>query len=405
MKMIMKSTRWILVGSLVFLLMMGGLGLAMGKNSVVSEQSAVSSEQKEVEPVEVEKAQAEAQAVPETQAIEPKLVMEYKLSEGEEIVDVIFDEATMTVKEAMALGMKGLEQKKATETVKVQYPKVIFTKRNVKFLDAYGKQKNSYSIEEEAPRVNHNQKYIAIYGWVRKEKSADKTIHIFDNNGNKLWEKNYGYRGWSQIRHCTLSKEGKSAIFWGDVYSSDADIYDAEGNLIGKIHSGAKGTIKDDFYIKKKGLYPENGSTFLESGELIVVGVVGVVSNPEKSNFAIICFGKEGEIKWIHNFSYEVFAPEIVRVLPKSKYIISEYIGDKVKENETIRENKYLDIIGKNGIFIHKEDLNKLFDAPVTFTDSLEIKIVEINEVEDKIEFIVSYKNIFQKFDISFGGK
>jgi hypothetical protein len=122
------------------------------------------------------------------QAIEPKLIMEYKFDEP--VVDVIFSEATMTVKEARALGMKGLEKKKATERVKVQYPKVIFANNteyrkdiglmtSIKFLDKKGKIKKEITPLQYFPdkpewvypygkpkglyfNLSKNRKYICI---------------------------------------------------------------------------------------------------------------------------------------------------------------------------------------------------------------------------------------------------
>ncbi|MFH0774014.1 MAG: PQQ-binding-like beta-propeller repeat protein [bacterium] len=82
-----------------------------------------------------------------TQTVEPTLIMEYKFDEP--ITDVIFDEATMTVKEARTLGMKGLEKRKATETVKVQYPKVLVTEKAVRFLDEKGRIEREVALKKE----------------------------------------------------------------------------------------------------------------------------------------------------------------------------------------------------------------------------------------------------------------
>lgn len=48
----------------------------------------------------------------EVKDIQPEMVWELPIK-GEKIINVIFDEITMIVKEAKALGMKGLEQKKS----------------------------------------------------------------------------------------------------------------------------------------------------------------------------------------------------------------------------------------------------------------------------------------------------
>ncbi|MEW6482847.1 MAG: hypothetical protein AB1397_07655 [bacterium] len=188
----------------------------------------------------------------ETEAIEPEPIMEYKLPEGEEIVDVIFGEATMTVKEARALGMKGLEKRKATEKVKVQYPKVVITQekpwmkiiegvktsgagslKSIKFLDKKGDVFKTIPLEEvkiveitkkaplekqkpykikyltlKYPAINKNAKLIGLginekYGPKINEEGKEEfyegcgeqiekgKVLILDSNGNVLWEKEF----------------------------------------------------------------------------------------------------------------------------------------------------------------------------------------------------------------------
>jgi outer membrane protein assembly factor BamB len=192
-------------------------------------------------------------------AIEPKSIMEYKMPEGEEIVDVIFGEATMTVKEARALGMKGLEQKKATETVKVQYPKVVITGKAVRFLNETGKVLSSKNLEEFGykvwgnvsatgdkvfissfskkkegdalvptnlfcldkkgdvlwkrefegePRISGNEKYIADIN----PPDCSVGVRFYNIEGNKLWEKSYFTWGTAEILY-----DGKVVISTGKI--------------------------------------------------------------------------------------------------------------------------------------------------------------------------------------------
>jgi hypothetical protein len=70
------------------------------------------------------------------EVIEPVLIWQKEFDE--EIVGVIFGEAEMTVEEARAIGFKGWEQRRATDIVKVQYPKSVVTKKATKFLDEQG---------------------------------------------------------------------------------------------------------------------------------------------------------------------------------------------------------------------------------------------------------------------------
>jgi len=147
-------------------------------------------------------------------AIEPKLIIEYKFDEP--VVDIIFDEATMTVKEARILGVKGLEKRKATEKVKVQYPKVIFTEhkaseewaKSIKFLDKNQKLKKEIDLEKESSIfsdkkftpspyriISKNKKYICVDGleierWGPGEYdwnwTGESEAVIFDTEGNIL---------------------------------------------------------------------------------------------------------------------------------------------------------------------------------------------------------------------------
>ncbi|MBU1261649.1 hypothetical protein KKG61_02510 [bacterium] len=158
-----------------------------------------------------------------TQTIEPKLIMEYKFDEP--VVDVIFDEATMTVKEARALGMKGLEKRKATEKVKVQYPKVVVVGKRVKYIKSEGgypyaedfeelhpasikffsekeKKKKEILLQEITPKgwrtnvgFSKNKKYIGVTSKITRysqewldEGPSEAKFTMIDTNGQILWE-------------------------------------------------------------------------------------------------------------------------------------------------------------------------------------------------------------------------
>ncbi|HAV42934.1 TPA: hypothetical protein DCX15_02830 [bacterium] len=140
----------------------------------------------------------------QTQAIEPTLVMEYRFDEP--ITDIIFDEAEMTVKEAMALGMKGLEKRKETEKVEVLYPKVIFIPekvysrekyiKEIKFLDREGNVKKQVILDvkkRENVIISPNQKYILAtkgYDYISEQEIEGGTLYRDD--GTEIWTKEEG---------------------------------------------------------------------------------------------------------------------------------------------------------------------------------------------------------------------
>ncbi|MEW6607028.1 MAG: hypothetical protein AB1414_06180 [bacterium] len=141
-----------------------------------------------------------------TQTIEPELVLEYKSDEP--IVDVIFDIATMTVKEAMALGVKGLGQRKNTEIVNVKYPKVVMLKdetvsfervKTIKFLDKYGEIKKEIDTSNKTlwVKLSKNKEYILV----------EKTFYpeVSGNISEKV-------EGIEKVESEVLNKEGK--ILW-----------------------------------------------------------------------------------------------------------------------------------------------------------------------------------------------
>jgi hypothetical protein len=122
--------------------------------------------------------------------VEPVLVWEKTFDE--EIVDVIFGEAEMTVAKAKALGMKGLDQKKTTEKVKVVYPKVVVTNEAIRFLNEKGEMKKSISISKKLRKVmiSKNGKNISItrplkydkYGhWIKQAE-----LKLLDEEGNVI---------------------------------------------------------------------------------------------------------------------------------------------------------------------------------------------------------------------------
>jgi hypothetical protein len=104
-------------------------------------------------------------------------VLNYKSEE--EIVDVIWDEATITVSELRERGIKALE-KRATETVRIRYPKVVMIKderalvsplvKTIQFFDKRGRIKKEMALQrwilyKQDPAyifLSKNKEYICI---------------------------------------------------------------------------------------------------------------------------------------------------------------------------------------------------------------------------------------------------
>ncbi len=116
----------------------------------------------------------------------------------ENIVDVIFGEAEMYVKDAKTLGAKGLEQMVDTVMVSVRYPKVLVTKDAVKFLDLNGNEKKRVDFLDtifdkswSRIKISKNKKYIAInnvYDYNPKgETVKDAEMIILNDEGKESW--------------------------------------------------------------------------------------------------------------------------------------------------------------------------------------------------------------------------
>ncbi|MDI6703292.1 MAG: hypothetical protein QME40_01265 [bacterium] len=277
-------------------------GWAMGKKPAESEQLLVSSEQKEIEstgvqpegeskPAKVEVAEQKGTQTSEAQAIEPKPVMEYKLPEGEEIVDVIFGEAEMTVEEAMALGIKGLEQKKATETVKVQYPKVITIKdmnikgdvsiKSIRFLNEKGEMKSEYQVKGQREwtgvMVSKNKKYLNVHSIINYEKEEAESIMLNDE-GKVLWSVKHN------LFEVYPSPNGKYLVGLPTIEWSDAPIY---------VYN-EKGLVRE---IKKDDLSCR--LSFSKDGSYFAVTLTTRIEGEDRAD--LIVFDGEGNELWRKN--------------------------------------------------------------------------------------------------------
>ena len=229
---------------LICLLVVGSL--ASSGWAVDSKQPAAN-EQKKTEIVQGTETESKPAATEEkgsqTETIEPKPIMEYTVDEEEEVVDVLFDKTTLSVKKAVALGMTGLEQKEETEIVNVPYPKVLVTRKAVKFLDEKGEVERKVLLKK-----NYNE-------WAEVSLSTGKMIIEGEKGEGEKYSKYLKWiDGTGKIKHIEdhilgefgssiMSKNGRYiAVGLGrEIMSPEVDIcelYDMDGNRLWKYEIG-----------------------------------------------------------------------------------------------------------------------------------------------------------------------
>jgi outer membrane protein assembly factor BamB len=199
----------------------------------------------------------------------------------------------MTVAKAKALGMKGLEQKKITEKVKMQHPKVVVTKKAIKFLDEKGEVKSEKLLREKAyvkVASSSNKKYVAVgerFGETIEKKHTDiDEISVMNSEGKVVWKLRDEYpserveREWTRVGNFYVSNEGRGAA----VISGVIEFYDKNGTLTKKVafSQGLRHPILFD-------------AAFSEDGEYFVVSAA---DDPFEGKAYLIVYGKNGEKRW-----------------------------------------------------------------------------------------------------------
>ncbi|MEW5768534.1 MAG: PQQ-binding-like beta-propeller repeat protein [bacterium] len=272
MKIMMKSGRWILVGSLVSILMMGGLGLAMGKK-VEKEEATAQVEEKQIEmqqkQVETEqkgeeKAKAAVTKEAKSEIREPKLIWSKEFEGG--IEDVVISDVFT----------KGGEI--AGVPAKTVFPiKVVVTGGTVKFFNEEEKVTNEILLEEyeqsdhaggtfnvtEGARLSPDGEYIITshygYGCIERQSVYDKNGQfvkdieipgdlIFSPDGKRVVVISEWGTGFYDSRTWELKKEYESfPLLHRDSgrFSADSNyfiansegriiLFDTDGNVIWK---------------------------------------------------------------------------------------------------------------------------------------------------------------------------
>lgn len=207
---------------------------------------------------------------------EPKLIWQKEFDE--KIID-------------MAVGHKEIEKvvMKEGKEVKVKeeilYPKVVVTKKAIKFLDEEGRVKKERPLKTLGyATFSPNKKCVGIYGMFKEGDNTIEDFSITDNEGKVLWEFKKEYPGYIHM------EEGGRVLHISDkgrVVASELEViefFDEKGKLLKK------------FSISKTGAFPLyfNG-VFSEDGEYFV-GVPG--GDIPKDTSRLFLFDKNGNKLW-----------------------------------------------------------------------------------------------------------
>ena len=279
--------------------------------------------------------------------IELEVIWEKQFDEP--VVDVIFDEVEVTVKEAKIRGWKNLEGKKDTQLIMVDYPKTIFISdklesiekdiKEIKFNDKKGTIVKHITINKnkrEGIIVSPNKKYILVsrkYDDISKNEGAI----LFKNDGTEVWRKEKG-------SFTSVSDQGYTITGFvrPDGSSKPFIIYNPNGKKIKEIHLGndtfdAGGKFSEDgkYFIIYEGFMPTQITILNLNGKIdfkqnveknvlkvfpynqgIILGVEDIKNNKQN----IECFDWNGNIKW--TFSQSEFSAHIGKFSAKEKRIL-----------------------------------------------------------------------------------
>ncbi|MDI6794304.1 MAG: HEAT repeat domain-containing protein [bacterium] len=158
MKIMMKSGRWILVGSLVSVLIMGGLGLAMGKkeNGGATTKTNIQTETKAVEKPDAPQGTV-SERIGETKPTAGKEIPEKKLNLSDEVSDTA----------ARILRQKRVEIFKEMGWVEGKYANEKERQLVEKFKVDMSPKRKTLLIEEELMMSVRNKEHRPARYWIR----------------------------------------------------------------------------------------------------------------------------------------------------------------------------------------------------------------------------------------------
>ncbi|RKZ21156.1 hypothetical protein DRQ16_03970 [bacterium] len=229
-----------------------------------------------------------------------ELVTVFERTFNDTIVDVIFDTATVTVKEAKVLGVKGLEGRDEFEIVKLEYPKVVMIGdtskkykglvKSIKFLNKKGEviKEVELKIPGEQCILSPNKKLIGV----RKTYTVGtpyQDLTIYDLDGE--------VRGKFKVKPLEglLIADDGSFVVYGDQIGriprfGSINFYDSEGLLLKE--------IKDAYPLPRAKYIPDTEVViFLVGGSKFGSYKEGDVEYPKYAT-EVVCYDKNGEEKW-----------------------------------------------------------------------------------------------------------
>lgn len=291
--------------------------------------------------------------LPEEASERAKVTMEkvWEKKFDKPVEDVVFGEAEVTVQEAIATGVKGLEGRALREKIRIQYPKAIieeekFEELNLKFLDRKGNVKKEKKIQKvkirewitelkDGKTISTPRERLVTIGYIKKSKSGkaigvwealdvdlDKgfptksKFTLFNENGDVVWETDElnGGEGGPSFE---VSDDGETVIVYDFVFGGSVGGYLAFYN--------SKGLIKEITPLEGKRF--DNGYvSFSGDGKFCAV----VTSMPHQW---LILFDNLGNELWRKELGGD--RAYIGSVSPTGKYIIALAHSDKLRVNVT----------------------------------------------------------------------
>lgn len=279
------------------------------------------------------------------------------------LVDSMYDTATITVKEAIQLGIRNLDNRNMVQEVKVSYPKVLMVRdenvttealtKSIIFLDRKGNVNKEvslqrYSLNMQSPAYcvfTRNKKYLYVYTPLKEDAKSELILartDVYDATGNFMWSAKH------KLSYVYLSPNGKYFIGmpteeWDE---GPISIYNREG-IVKKISKKADCIDVD----------------FSEDGSFFAVVMRTTDNNIKSDNFSdklnsvLVVYDNNGNELWRkENLSKGASSACDVKILQNNEIVVMTGVGDyrmlyfdvsgkKVKEIQgdvkTMRNFKY----------------------------------------------------------------
>lgn len=134
--------------------------------------------------------------------ITEKITLDYKTDE--KVVEILYGEIEVSAQEARQYGLHVSENRKPSDRIKVQYPKVVITESKIQFLDERSKLKSSVARTPSVPgksgsivRSAKNKKYIALNNILKYNQPAERVedgeLIMLNDDGSELWKRPHNF--------------------------------------------------------------------------------------------------------------------------------------------------------------------------------------------------------------------